>query len=74
MRDWYDTAVKSAAADANVAFADWGAVQFGGAGDLMDFVHPAKPTAIAWSSSSQRRWTRPCRSAPLSQVVLSPAS
>lgn len=43
LRDWYDTAVRSAAADANVTFADWGAVQFGGAGDLMDFVHPAKP-------------------------------
>ena len=41
-RDSYDTDVRGYAIALNVAFADWGAVQFDGESDLLDFVHPNK--------------------------------
>lgn len=41
-RDSYDAAVKNYATELDVAFADWGGVQFGGPSDLLDFVHPNK--------------------------------
>ncbi|OUM03477.1 hypothetical protein A8M77_05290 [Variovorax sp. JS1663] len=42
LRDYYDAVLRSIASNTGVPFADWGAVPFFGAWDLVDFVHPNK--------------------------------
>ena len=42
LRDYFDLALKLECAALKVVFADWGAVPFGGAEELLDGVHPAK--------------------------------
>lgn len=66
-RDPYDAYFKAYAANAGVAFADWGAVRFDGPVDLLDGVHPNKTYSdrlVAQLASTLDKLAPECAASP----------